>query len=102
MGKTANLTVRIEPGIKAAAAVAAKQLGMTLGSVVDTAFRSVIAKAARARHIERQEVKTLQAALDRQEELEFKAKGARRVEMSPAQRLEARKRIERVQGKGRT
>lgn len=99
MAKTGHLTVRIEPGLKASAAVAARQLGMTLGSVVELACRSVIAKAGRARQLEAQEAKTLQAALDRQQELEWKAKNARGVVMSPAERVEAKKRIERLQAR---
>lgn len=54
MAKTENLTVRVDPGLRAAADKAAQVVGRTLSEVVRRALRAVIAEAAqervRARH----------------------------------------------------
>jgi len=67
--KTANLTVRVDPVLKQLAKAAAESLGMSLGSVIETAFRSVIGKADRAHALERADGVILAANLARKREI---------------------------------
>lgn len=56
MSKSVNLTVRVDPGIRAAAEAAAEVMETTVSSVVRTALRGLIAQAASKKHRARYDV----------------------------------------------
>ena len=105
MRKTANLTVRIEPGLKQRASEAAQYMGMSLGAVVEMAFRSVIGQAQRKRALERAEDQTMETAIERQRYLQSAAAAAGSIQGDVQGELlsrQQRRALERTKGKGRT
>lgn len=105
MRKTANLTVRIEPGLKQRASEAAQYMGMSLGAVVETAFRSVIGQAQRKRALELAEDQTLETAMERQRYLQAAAATAGAIHGDMQGELlsrQQRRALERTRAKGRT